>query len=46
MGVMPSTQESLWGDDFNVSSTQSEAKKVLDKIKGKTDSQIIKSNRR
>lgn len=36
-------QESLWGEEFNIPTTQESVKKVLKKVKEKTDEQKIKS---
>lgn len=36
-------QESLWGEEFNLSPPQEEVKKVLKKVNDKTDAQKIKS---
>lgn len=36
-------QESLWGEEFNIPTTQENVKKVLKKVKEKTDEQKLKS---
>lgn len=37
--------ESLWGEEFNIPSTQEVAKKVISKISGQTEAQKLKSKK-